>query len=92
MEAREAAATSLVAVALLALPGTWVHWRLGQIDPQLALLLAAGVIPSTYLGARASMALDSRQSRLLFGWFLLLFGLFFLARTLYPAEEYGWLG
>jgi uncharacterized membrane protein YfcA len=92
MEAREAAATSLVAVALLALPGTWVHWRLGQIDPQLALLLAVGVIPSTYLGARAGMALDSRQSRLLFGAFLLLFGLFFLGRTLYRAEEYGWLG
>jgi uncharacterized membrane protein YfcA len=92
MEAREAAATSLVAVALLALPGTWVHWRLGQIDPTFALLLGAGVMPSTYLGARVSLALESRQSRLLFGGFLLLFGLFFLARTLYRAELYGWLG
>jgi uncharacterized membrane protein YfcA len=90
MEARQAAATSLVAVALLALPGTFVHWRLGHIDPVLALQLAAGVIPSTYLGARLGVELEGRQSRLLFGWFLLLFGLFFLGRTLYRAEVSGW--
>lgn len=92
MEAKEAAATSLVAVALLALPGTLVHWRLGHVDPLLALHLAVGVIPGTYLGARAGIALQGHQSRLLFGWFLLLFGLFFLIRTLYRAEIYGWWG
>jgi hypothetical protein len=91
MEAQQAAATSLVAVALLALPGTYVHWRLGHIDPQLALLLAAGVIPTTYLGARVGLALSVRQARLLFGGFLVLFGLFFFGRTLYRAELYGWL-
>jgi len=92
MEARQAAATSLVAVALLALPGTWVHWQLGHIDAHLAVLLAAGVIPATYLGARVGINLGGRQSRLLFGGFLLLFGLFFLFRTLYRAELYGWWG
>lgn len=91
MESRQAAATSLVAVALLALPGTWVHWRLGHVDLRLALLLAVGVIPATYLGARAGIRLEGRQSRLLFGGFLLLFGLFFLVRTLYRAEVYGWM-
>jgi uncharacterized protein len=91
MEAQEAAGTSLVAVAALALPGTWVHWRLGHIDPVLALLLAAGVIPSTYLGARVGTSLPAGQARLLFGLFLLLFGAFFLLRTLYRAEMYGWM-
>lgn len=92
MEARQAAATSLVAVALLALPGTWVHWQLGHISARLALLLAAGVVPSTYVGARLGIRLNGRHSRLLFGGFLLLFGVFFLGRTLWRAELYGWWG
>jgi len=50
-----------------------------------------GVIPATYLGARAGIKLEGRQSRLLFGGFLFLFGLFFLVRTLYRAEVYGWM-
>jgi uncharacterized membrane protein YfcA len=91
METQEAAGTSLVAVALLALPGTWVHWRLGHIDPTLALLLAAGVIPATYLGARLGTRLPPRRSRSLFGTFLLVFGILFVLRTLYRAEVYGWL-
>lgn len=89
MDAHETAATSLVSVGLLALPGTWIHWRLGHIDPTLAISLAAGVIPSTWIGARVGIALQERQARRLFGWFLLLFGLFFLIRTLYRAEIYG---
>ena len=90
MESRQAAATSLVAVALLALPGTWAHWRLGHVDLHLAALLAVGVIPATYVGARVGIVLPEKQSRLLFGGFLLLFGVLFLARTLYRAERYGW--
>ena len=91
MTAQEAAATSLVAVALLALPGTWVHWRLGHINAHLALLLGIGVIPATYVGARVGMTLDERKGRLAFGVFLFVFGLFFLIRTLLRAELYGWL-
>lgn len=91
MTAQEAAATSLVAVALLALPGTWVHWRLGHVDAHLALLLGVGVVPATYVGARVGMRMDERKGRLAFGVFLLVFGLFFLVRTLYRAELYGWL-
>ncbi len=91
MSAQEAAGTSLVAVALLALPGTYVHWRLGHVDARLALLLSLGVIPATYAGARAGIGLDARKSRFAFGLFLLVFGVFFLARTVYRAELYGWL-
>lgn len=90
MEPQESAATSLVAVALLALPGTWVHWRLGHVDAGLAALLAGGVIPSTYVGARVGMRLPRERARLCFAWFLLLFGLFFLGRTIVRGEELGW--
>jgi uncharacterized membrane protein YfcA len=90
LEAQEAAATSLVAVSLLALPGTWAHWYLGHMDLRLGLLLAAGVMPATYLGARVALALRARDLRHLFGIFLSLFGLLFLARTLYRGVAYGW--
>lgn len=90
MDARESAATSLVAVALLALPGSWIHWTLGHIDLRLALHLALGVIPGTYLGAHVGAGLPGGRSRTLFGWFLLGFGALFLLRTLYRAEHLGW--
>lgn len=44
---------------------------------------------TSYLGARVGMALPVKPARRLFGLFLLL-GLFFLARTLYRVELYGW--
>jgi uncharacterized protein len=92
MEAQRAAATSLVTIALLAVPGTVVHCLLGHIDVSLATLLAGGMIPSTYLGARVGLALQARQARPLFGGFLLVFGLLFLLRTLIRVEIYGWRG
>jgi uncharacterized protein len=87
---QEAAATSLVAVSLLSLPGTIVHYVLGHIDLKVAALMALGVIPSTYLGAHIGLSLSKEKARRYFGLFLLLFGLFFLLRTLYRAEIYGW--
>ena len=87
----QAAANALVAAAILAVPDTLVHWRLGHIDPRLVLLLSAGVLPAAYLGARAGIALRPARARLLFGCFMILFGAFFLLRTLYRAEVYGWL-
>lgn len=91
LDTRRAAGTSLVAVALLALPGTWSHWQLGHIDVRLAMLLAIGVLPGTWAGAHAGMALDPKKAHGLFALFLVLFGLFFLIRTLLRAGEYGWL-
>jgi uncharacterized membrane protein YfcA len=88
---KEAAATSLVAVSLLAIPGTVAHYVMGHIDFKIAALLAAGVIPSTYAGAHIGLSLSKEKARWFFGLFLLLFGLFFLVRTLYRAEVYGWL-
>jgi uncharacterized protein len=87
---QEAAATSLVAASFLAIPGIVVHMRLGHIDLNLALYLAIGAAPATYLGVRVGLALKRRHARWIFALFLLGFGLFFLARTFYRAEMYGW--
>jgi hypothetical protein len=88
---QEAAATSLVAVVFLAVPGTWAHWELGHVVPRLSMLLALGALPTTYLGARAGLALDKDQARWVFGAFLLVFGWLFFVRTVYRAELLGWL-
>jgi uncharacterized membrane protein YfcA len=82
MSMQEAAGTSLVCVALLAVPGTVIHGWLGHIDARLALTLSAGVLPATYLGAR--WAVNVRSHRLLraFGTFLVCFGLLYLLRVL----------
>jgi len=90
MEPQRCSATSLVAIAFLSVPGTWIHNRLGHVDFRLAELLAAGVIPATYAGARLAMHLNARHSRHLFGIFLLLFGTLFFLRTLHRIELYGW--
>jgi uncharacterized membrane protein YfcA len=58
METKEAAATSLVAVALMALPGTVVHWQLGHINARMTALLALGSTPATFVGARVGIALN----------------------------------
>lgn len=87
---REAAATSLIAVSLLALPGIVVHYLLGHIDFKVVALLAIGVIPSTYIGSHIGLSLSKEKSRWVFGIFLLVFGIFFFLRTIHRAELYGW--
>jgi len=79
---REAAATSLPCVALLAVPGTVSHAALGHIDGVLALKLTAGVIPATFLGSYLSLRFRSVRMRRPFGIFLSIFGLYFFAREL----------
>ena len=75
---REAAATSLICVAFLAVPGTVTHALLGHINWWLSFYLAIGVIPGTFLGARISIWQRQVHLRRPFGAFLLLFAAYFL--------------
>jgi uncharacterized membrane protein YfcA len=74
MSMQEAAGTSLLCVALLAVPGTVVHWSLGHIDLRLALVLSLGVLPSTYLGAHWAVKVRAHTMLRAFGAFLVIFG------------------
>jgi uncharacterized membrane protein YfcA len=89
MPMQQAAGTSLVCVALLALPGTLVHWALGHIDFRLALTLSAGVLPSTYLGAQWAVRARSRSLLRAFGCFLVIFGLLYFLRVLAHWGAFG---
>lgn len=63
---KRAFGTSLIAIAILAVPGSIAHWLLGHIDGCLALLLAIGVVPGAALGARVTAALAERYVRVAF--------------------------
>ncbi|MDH4139477.1 MAG: sulfite exporter TauE/SafE family protein [Coriobacteriia bacterium] len=49
---KRAIGTSLVAIALLAVPGTVAHWTLGHVDAALAGWLTLGVVPGALIGAK----------------------------------------
>jgi uncharacterized protein len=61
---KEAVATSLVCVGVLAVPGTITHAVLGNIDWAFAIPLAIGVIPGAQLGAHLAIRASSRTLRL----------------------------
>jgi uncharacterized membrane protein YfcA len=71
---RRAVGTSLVAVAVLAVPGTIVHAGLGHIDWTLAVLLTIGVVPGAWLGARLAARASDRTVRLAFAGLLAFVG------------------
>lgn len=63
---KRAAGTSLIAVAVFAVPGSVTHWTLGHVDIPLALALIVGVIPGAVLGARIAYVSGDRVLRLTF--------------------------
>lgn len=80
---QEAAATSLICVAIYAIPGTIVHSLLSHIDWMLVINLSIGVIPASYLGARVAIILKSKQLQRIFSLFLILFGMYFIFKQIH---------
>jgi uncharacterized membrane protein YfcA len=67
---KEALATSLACVGVLAIPGTITHAALGHIDWLFALPLCVGVVPGARLGAHLTIRSSDRMLRLLVGLIL----------------------
>lgn len=82
---KRAIGTSLLAIAILAVPGTITHAWLGHIDWRLAGALALGVIPGAWLGARITLGASDRATRIGFAVMLLAVGGWL------AAAELGWL-
>jgi uncharacterized membrane protein YfcA len=60
MPLKRALGTSLVAVAVLAVPGSVTHYTLGHIDLALAAWLVVGTVPGALLGARLTALAHER--------------------------------
>ncbi|MHB1017165.1 MAG: sulfite exporter TauE/SafE family protein [Coriobacteriia bacterium] len=84
-DAKRAVGTSLVAVLVLAVPGTITHYVLGHIDVAIALGLSLGVVPGAMLGARVTARIEERTLKIAFAIMLLGVG------GLLAANELGWL-
>jgi uncharacterized membrane protein YfcA len=72
---KRAIGTSLVAIAVLAIPGTLAHAALGHVDWSLAGLLAVGVVPGAWIGARLTAKTSDAAIRVAFAGFLCLTGI-----------------
>lgn len=84
-DAKRAVGTSLIAVLLLAVPGTITHYLLENIDVAIAVGLSLGVVPGAMLGARVTAGSRERTVRIAFAIMLLGVG------GLLAANEVGWL-
>lgn len=79
MPVKRAIGTSLVTVAVLAIPGTVAHSLLGHVDWPLALMLALGVVPGAVIGARLTEGASDRAVRLAFAILLAVVGVWLAA-------------
>ena len=70
LRVKEAIATSLACVGILAVPGTITHAALGDIDWRFALLLVVGVVPGARLGATLAVRAHDARLRLAAAAFL----------------------
>jgi uncharacterized membrane protein YfcA len=87
MPIKKAFASSLVVVALMALPGSITHFLLGHIDIRLMLLLSVGVLPMAYIGAKVAIHSKPEWLERSYGIMMILFATyFFVAELNQPAN------
>ena len=79
---RQALATSLICVAVFALPGVVGHSLNGYIDWRVAGILCLTVFPFSALGAKVATRLRSHRLELIYGITMLMFAIFFILRNL----------
>lgn len=79
---KKAFACSLAVSIVLALPGTVVHAYLGHIDWLVTLVLAAGSVPASFLGARVAIKSKSSNLERAYGLILMALGVFFLIKLM----------
>lgn len=73
---KNASATSLLAMCILAVPGVIRHIMLGNIDIWAGIAMSIGSIPGATIGARFVKYVPERTLRILFGFFLIFVALF----------------
>jgi uncharacterized membrane protein YfcA len=75
---RESAGTSLLVIAILAVPTLAAHWSLGHVDWAVAVAFALGAVPASALSGHYAHAVAGPKVRRAFGWFLMAAGIAFV--------------
>lgn len=75
VEPHKAIGISLAVIIPTALSGTLKHYRNGNVDVRMALLISIGAVCGAYLGASLAKGMDASTLRRVFGGFLVLMGL-----------------
>jgi uncharacterized membrane protein YfcA len=81
LEQHQAQGVSLLVIVPTASSGAWSHYKRGNVDLKVALLLSGGAIPGGLAGARIAQGIPSDQLRVTFGVLLLYFALRYLGVT-----------
>lgn len=74
MSMKRTTGTSLLVTGTLAVPGTLMHWWLGNIDWALAAGLSVGAVVGSYSGSRLTVASGERRVRTYVGALLVFIG------------------
>lgn len=77
--------TSLVVIALVALPGTIVHATHNHVDISIALQILIGSMPGAWLGSRFSLKAKDEMLRKVFGSILVILAVVFAYKELNPS-------
>jgi len=82
---RESAGTSLLVIAVLAVPTLAAHWSLGHVDWGVAGAFALGAVPASAVSSRYAHLVAGPKVRRAFGWFLIAAGAAFVVFRLVTA-------
>jgi uncharacterized membrane protein YfcA len=79
---KQATGVSLLAIAIIAIPGIITHALLGHIEYLYGLALMVGSIPGANLGVRLIAKIPEKTARVLFGIMLVVSGVMLVVRSL----------
>ena len=82
LKMKNAVATSLFCVSVLAIANSIKHYQMGHIDVRTTLILAMVVIPFSLLGAKTAIALKNKTLERIFGIVMIVFAIFFIITQL----------
>jgi uncharacterized membrane protein YfcA len=78
LEQHQAQGVSLLVIIPTAISGAWSHYRRGNVNVRVALLLIPGAVLGGLVGARLAQGVPSDQLRIIFGIILFYFALRYL--------------
>jgi uncharacterized membrane protein YfcA len=81
LSARQAIGTSMGVIFFTAISASWRHWQLGNLRPEIVVVVAALSMLGAWLGASLTAYVPERTLRLLFAAFLILTAADMLAKA-----------